>query len=261
VVVVLGGLVWAARTLTPVARRGLIPPIAGIAAALVALVIAWLPFLGAGEPPTALGIDNRGNLLAAFVMALLVVAIAWLCSEIVQQAVRRPWAGTAGAVLVVASIGTGWLLIARSHADAYDRATSDQARILDGLRGALPSPPAGATIFSLASPAQSARGVPVFSETWDLNGAVRLLWDDRTLHGFPIVGKARLKCGKRFVIPRSPRLQATAVLESGLGRKQAARYGLAFVYDGRTGQVSRIDNRAQCQAVVSTVPAGPILPG
>jgi hypothetical protein len=259
VVVGVGILVWAVRALAPAARRSLIPPTAAILVALLALGVAWLPFLGAGEPPTATGIDNRGNLLAAFVMALLVVAIGWLCAEIAQKVVRRQWAGPVAAVVVVATTGAGWLLIARSHADAYGRAADIQERILAGLRDAVPSPPPGATIFSLASQAQSARGVPVFSETWDLNGAVRLLWDDRTLHGFPIVGAARLRCGKQSVTPRSPRLQATAVLESGLGDKQAAAYGRAFIYDGRSARAFRVDDRIRCRELVSTIPAGQIL--
>ena len=259
-ILVLTAVLLSAQSLAPVARRSMRRPTAAIAASLVALGVAWLPFAGAGEPPTAPGIDNRGNLLAGFVIALLVVAIAWLCWKIAVEGAPRPWAGPAASALVLVSIGTGWLLIARSHTDAYERSARSQARILAGLRAALPSPPAGATIFSLASPALAAPGVPVFSETWDFNGAVKLLWNDHTLHGFPIVGEARLTCAKRFVVPRSPRLQATAVLESGLGRKQTAPYGRAFIYDGLTEQARRIDNQRECREVVGTIPVGPILP-
>ena len=260
-VLVVGALIWVVRSLSPVARRELIRPAAAIVASLVALGIAWLPFMARALLPTDPGIDNRGNLLAGFVMALLVVAIAWLCRNIALKGARRQWVGAASAVLVVATIGTGWLLVSRSHVDAYERATRTQARFLAGLRAALPTPPSEGTIFAVMNPAQSAPGVPVFSETWDLNGAVRLAWNDRTLHGFPIVGEARLTCAKRSVVPRSPGSQATQVLDSGLGLKQAARYGQAFMFDGRTKQAFRIDNRSECRELVRTIPPGTILEG
>jgi hypothetical protein len=260
VLLVGAALILAARRLTPASRRALARPAAAIVAALAALAVAWVPFLGADLPPTAQGLENRGNLVAGFAMSLLVLGVAWLSGEIAANLTRRAWAGRVAAVLVVATIGTGWLLVARSHVEEYARAARTQDRILNGLMEGVPSPPADATILSLGSPAQSARGVPVFSETWDLNGAVRLLWDDRTLHGFPIVGSARLKCTKRSIVPKSPRAQARVVLGSGLSRKQAGGYGQVFIYDGRTGRVILVRDRKECQRVVDAVPPGPILP-
>jgi hypothetical protein len=66
------------------------------------------------------------------------------------------------------------------------------------LRATLPRPPHGSTIFNFGYPATSAPGVPIFWAQWDLRGAIRLSWDDESLHALPIYGKG-VSCGRTAV--------------------------------------------------------------
>ena len=254
-----GALVLAIRHVGPGTRRRLAPDVGLLIGSLVVLAIAWFPFLGADLPPQAPGLDNRGNIGAAFAIALLVVALARISGKAAAGVVRDARGFAVAAVITLGAIATGWVITARDHADAYDRSARGQEELLSGLTAALPAPRRGTTIYTTAAAGQSAPGIPVFSETWDLKGAVKLTWNDATLRGFPIVGEARLECAADGVVPRAPPLQATAVIEEGYGKQQGAPYGRAIVYDARSRRAHQVGSRKRCRRVVGATRPGPIV--
>lgn len=258
---VAGGVSLALLRLNRSSRAELVRPVALVALSLAALGAAWVPFLGAELWPSSPGVDNRGNLMAAFVFALLVTAVSYLVGSIVARALRTRSLGTLIAAALVAIIGTGWAVTAHGHVDDYARATRSQERLLSGLKAAIPSPGSNSTLYVVGQAAQSAPGVPIFSQTWDLKAAVQLEWNDPSLRAFPIVGLARLRCRQGSVVPQSPRLQATAVLESGLGPRNSAMFGHAYVYDAERDRAFRIDDARSCRSVIATTSAGDILDG
>ena len=252
--------VWlAARPLAPAERRRLQTPIAAIGASVIALGLAWAPFVGAGLPPTAPGVDNRGNLLAAFVLPLLVLGLAWLGARLAAARTdqAQAWAGATTAVIVTAAIGVGWAVIARSHASAYERSDDGQHRVLITIASVFTDrPPPGTTLYTTGHAAQAAAGVPVFSETWDLDGAVKLLFDDGSLRAFPIVGPARLTCSGERVVPDAPAGSSTAMIELGYGDEQGAAYGRAVLVDVTARRLIPIDDHRSCRDAAGVVGPG-----
>jgi hypothetical protein len=46
----------------------------------------------------------------------------------------------------------------------------------------------------------AAPGVPVFGDSWDLGGALKLLYDDPAVGGYPVTSGAPIACNPRVVV-------------------------------------------------------------
>jgi hypothetical protein len=121
----------------------------------------------------------------------------------------------------------------REDVGRYDAATVEQRHFLERLKTALPSPPHGSTIFTFGSRAEVARGVPIFQYTWDLEGAISLRWNDRSLRAVPIYGRG-VSCGRSGVRPLA------------FGGEPVAAYGRAVFVDVPTQRRQRIGSRREC---------------
>jgi hypothetical protein len=107
--------------------------------------------------------------------------------------------------------------------------------VLGALRSSMPPPPPGSTVIARGFDLFAAPGVPVFAATWDLNGAVKLLWNDKTLQGWPAP-------------PGALRCTAAGTTLEGIGAIRApAPYGRAYIVDvRRPGAATRVDSRRTC---------------
>jgi hypothetical protein len=148
----------------------------------------WLLMIPGGEyySPVAHGMANRVNVTAVVFGAVALAAVPALLGIGLAQLVRRPgiapWlAGGAFAVAVV-----GLVVDERRHQHEWEEAYRHAEEVMSAVRGTVPElPPGGAVVTSNHQTTHGA--VPVFHESWDLRGAVRLEERDRSVDGRPLL--------------------------------------------------------------------------
>jgi hypothetical protein len=179
----------------------------------------------------------------------LIYAVVVLGSTLLLRGLpgwRRLAAGlcAAGALL----IGAGYVQDLYTHEDAWARAADESDRVLDAMVAAVPDVKTGDTLYTFGHPGSVAPGVVVFAFTWDLNGAVKLAFDDPSLIAYPIVEGVTMECGPDSVGPVGPGWSPEL---------QGARYGRAVFVDVPTARGERIDSAAECRRAVQRFTPGP----
>jgi hypothetical protein len=161
-----------------------------IALSLAALVLAWAPFVPGEDKyvPTAPGIYDRVNIVAGFAIAALVCSLAGLARARVIQ------------VAVVVAVGAGWMLQGRAHVADYERAAGERAAELAAIERAVPHPPEGARVVAVGGPRWAAPGVPVFGNSWDLGGALKVAYGDATIDGKPAAPGSPVSCEPHLLV-------------------------------------------------------------
>ena len=148
------------------------------------VALSYVMFLGSGLLPSYSGIDDRANALAAFgfvAAAYSLLVVLWL---LVARGSRR-W-GVACLAASVLVLGSGWIARVRDDIALFRGASARQTEELSLLDQVVGRPRSGSTLLVFGFPATTAPGIPVFSEPWDLEGAIRLRWNDYSLEAFPI---------------------------------------------------------------------------
>lgn len=228
--------------------------IALFAAAGVAL--AYTSFLTYELWPGRTGIYNRGNVTAAFPFALLVYSLCMLVGALLS-ATRHRWhewsLGVAAILVALVVVGYADRLIADK--DEWRIAAAMESEAIETLQEALPELEAGSTIYTFNYPAQVSPGIPIFSDTWDLRGAVRINWDDGSLGAYPIFGDTTFVCEADGMYPEGGK--EFYFLEAGHSAEEEGRYGKTFAVDLRTGEVERIDGVRRCKSLLSRMTPGP----
>jgi hypothetical protein len=213
------------------------------ALALVWLIGAYTITLGALHPLDP-GANNRGNMFAALGFAMLVYALIASLASLV----RPSW----GPRLPLLAVGAT-ALIAVGYIDRVQR---DEALWLDAQHRQkdvlaaiekLGRPERGTTIYAFGFPGHVASAVPVFAYSWDLEGAVRLMWNDRSLGAYPIQGRRQLTCESRYVSPRG----------FLLGPEHAASYPSAVFIDVTKDGSFRPRDQAACRAALARLRPAP----
>ena len=163
---------------------------------------------------------------------------------------RRPlaWAPVIG-LAIAAVVFVGYVHRTRQDIAAWNRAGTIQRQEIGELRAA-GRPAAGTTIYAFRGTGATAPGVFAFRVTWDLNSAVQLLWNDATLHAYPIFAGTQMTCTATQVVPVGP--------ANGDGAAQAANYQQAVFYDFRSGHQQRIADAQACVRAVDTFVPGPV---
>jgi hypothetical protein len=213
--------------------------LAVVAAGIVAVLAAYATLVPADAhyEPLGPGIENRTNLLAAPAYALLVAGTLALAAHLAAGAARRPRAAPAVLALLAVVAGAGYAVKTRGDANDWDRASSEQHRVLDAVKAAVPDPPPRAVIYTAGAPVVIAPGVPVFAVSWDLKGAVRLLYDRFEVRGYPIRAGVHFECAA----------DQLTLSRHGLADPGRSSYGLAILVDVPTATATRIDSRAACR--------------
>jgi len=197
-------------------RRWLAVSLAGVVV-IGAGYLALIP--STGRTPLDAGFGNRINIAASVGYTLFIYAVVALVALMVVRALAvflplrsaRAWAAglaVAGAVL----LGVVWVQEVRDDLNSWDRAHRVQERTLAVLQTS-PRPSPGSTIYTFGVPGAIAPGIVTFTTSFDLIGAVRLLWDDRTLLAYPSPSLERdfwentgadwgLECTPTSVLPR-----------------------------------------------------------
>jgi hypothetical protein len=189
--------------------------------------------------PLRPGQFNRVNGLAAIGFVLLIYALAMVAGTLVAGRARRwrEWS-TGFALMVSLVMGGGWIHRIDVDKAQWSSSAEQQQAIVDRVERALPKPPARTTIYTVGAPAEAAPGVPVFAATWDLAGALSLMWDDSSLAAYPGVPGTRFVCGRRMI---------AALNSNNSFSPQTAPYGKAVVVDVAAPRAFWIDDLSDCR--------------
>jgi hypothetical protein len=248
VLVCVAGLV-AGRTSDAVLARDLKRHLMLAGGGLVVTIGGWAMFAPADVyySPATLGVGNRVNLIAAIGLAALVVASA-------QLAVKTALAGTptlrrnVGALLVLGAVvivAAGYLSRLGVDKGAWTRSDSERYVVLTSLRRDVPRLSPGSTVIATGFPVWEAPGVPVFATSWDLNGAVQLLWNDYSLQAWPMGPPPDgLRCTGAGV---------TVQVSSGY---PPAAYGKAVLVNVGNGEKFAVNSLRECRKLAGAMARG-----
>lgn len=220
-------------------------------------VAGWIPILPADayyNPMTA-GLGNRVNAAAAigvviFVYSAFAMSLTLIAGRLPPRRVQRSAIWTAILILVALPLAISYAADIRADQSAWRNAHIRSAAVLRSVKTGVPDPQPGDTIYTFNHPGNEKWGVPVFSYTWDLDNAVKLLFDNTAISAQPIVnGVNALACA-----PGSVRLTG-----SGWGDRPPSPYGRTVFVDARTGGSRRIRSRAECRTASAEFIPGPLL--
>ena len=242
VAIVLAVLLREDDPVRPLLRRALVLLGAGI----VTIGVGYAVFVGATDSfyaPLSRGIGNRTNTAAGLGFVIAVYALALLLALVVARAVAAvaPARSQAVAAVVVCvailAVGVVWVHAVTNDRRAWERAASLRAHTLDVLAG-LPKPAAGSSVYTFGVRGEAAPGVLIFDASWDLTGAIRMLWHDRTLRGLPGSSVDSLSCTRSG-------LQPNGLFYSDVDR---TTYAKTLFVDVSTGRSFVVGTRARCEA-------------
>jgi len=196
------------------------------------------------------GVGNRTNVMAAIGVILVVYSALVLAATLLFRGKenRKSFATVLVTILAVL-LAIGYARDTRRDQLAWANATDETDWMLASLEASLPEPPPESTVYTFNYPGSHAPGILIFSFSWDLNGAIKLVYDDPTLAGYPILEGARMRCDRRRVGPT----------EMGWAPAQSAAYGAAFFVDVARSRAERIDSRQQCLRAVDRFTPGPLI--
>jgi MFS family permease len=215
-----------------------------IGVSAVALAAAYAMLLGSFLHPLDSGLDNRGNLLAAFAFAGFIYGLIVLGAMLAPSRFRA-----LVGVTVFALVVGGYVMRLQRDGSDWRRAHAEQSRVLVAIDHQLPGLPAGTTLVAVGFPGETAPGVPVFDATWDLEGALRLQHRDPKLSAFPLFADGTLSCTDVAAIAAGP---------GSFGRNALSYRRLVVV--SPTGH-AWITNRADCERAAVAFPLRPRLRG
>jgi hypothetical protein len=216
------------------------------AASVLAIGLAYSPYVpGLGKyVPSAPGLANRINLLAAFGYAVLVYALVKLAGLLVARAARREVAAVIVSLLC-AAIVLAYAATDRKDERQWDRATRVANHELDTVARLVRDPRPGTVIYAFGDPNYVAPGVPVFSVGGDLDNAVKVRLRSLRADALPMRPTSRWSCGPQGMYPRD------------FGPRQGATYGRGIFVSVPRRLAVTVDSQAACRRWSRRLSAGP----
>jgi hypothetical protein len=155
---------------------------------VVAVFLAWLPLLPANDYylPSLLGVGNRVNSTASvFLCAGLGIALFSVATLLSRAGL--PVIGLALAAALMIFTTSTFTVVSIADAQSFVRAAQLRQAMLQLVKRAVPNPARGdLLLLGNYNAYSSSDWVPVFASTWDLNGAVKLIYNDPSLSGSPV---------------------------------------------------------------------------
>jgi hypothetical protein len=121
------------------------------------------------------GIANRAGIAGALGAAIVLVAALALVGFVLPRAVRRWWFPAS----IAALCASGFFIVA-TLANSWERAWREERAVLRDIRAQLPPPARGSTIL-LEGVCPYVGPAIVFESSWDLAGALQVMYRDPTL--------------------------------------------------------------------------------
>jgi len=218
---------------------------------LALAALGWVMFIPADPyyTPSIYGMTNRVNALAAFGLVTGVYGGLGIVGSLVSLA--RPKGGavlpTAVTVVLGAVLLAAYTHVLRRHIAIWDTAYVAETTAIGEIETQLPDLPPKTTVFVGGYPANQTLGVPILGAIWDLDGMVKMEYDDVSLRAYPILPGLRLVCRARGV----------ALVGTG-APEWTAPYGTARLLDLRMGRRAVPRTEKACRRVVSSYVPGPL---
>jgi hypothetical protein len=180
------------------ARRALLRWLVVIAAGVIVIGLGYIALVPSNiyYVPLQAGIGNRINGVAAIGYAIVVYATVALVGTVVFRELphSRRLIGIF-TTLVALLIGLGYAREVDTDKAAWRQAAVLENTTLTTLRTHVPPPARGSSVMTVDAPTETAPGIPVFDSSWDLTGAIQLLWSDATLKAYPMAPGMTVTCG------------------------------------------------------------------
>jgi hypothetical protein len=219
---------------------------------LALAALGWVMFIPADPyyTPSVFGMTNRVNALAAFGLLTAVYGTLGIVGSLVAAAVRPKGSvllSTAVTVVLGAVLLASSTHVLRRHIAIWDIAYVAERTAIDKIRVQLPGPPPESTLFVGGYPANQTLGVPILAASWDLDGMMKMEYDEMSLRAYPILAGMKLVC----------RAQGVALVGTG-SPEVTAPYGTARLLDLKKGRRAVPHGPHACQRVVDAFVPGPL---
>jgi hypothetical protein len=253
-VTVAGIVVWRALPVDDWARAALRRwlLILGVAAAMVVAAYAIYAPASLIYMPLTPGLMNRTNAFGALPLVVVLYALGALAGILAFRGLRhgKRLAG-AFALLVAAIVGASYTVSITRDMKLWDSAYARAQRTVAVIKINVPKPPSGTLVIAYGQPIEEAPGIPVWEHNWDLDGAVRLMWQDTKLAARPAFPGTRIRCGPTKAWPENPAASSVYLPED------KRRYGRLILVDTATGRFAVPRNRRECLQQAPTFVPGP----
>jgi hypothetical protein len=193
------------------------------------------------------GTDNRFAAQTAVGTVVLLIGLLGLLSLGLASLARRPRAAFPLAVAMAALVVLGAIRLEHREQGNWNAGRDRQEAVLGAIASSMGGrPPHGSSIVTVRHENFTNHGVPVFTTSWDLYGAVDYRWNDSTLKAHPF--QLPMTCAPRTLdFPD----------EGGPSRRAAALpYRALTMVDVPTRTAIRIRSRRACLDVVGDLGAG-----
>jgi hypothetical protein len=211
-----GIVAWRYLTSTSFLRddeRGGVKHVSPFALIASGVLIFWLGYgiflTNSNIQFTLTGIGNRVNIAAAVGVAMIVVGIGSGLAKVAGSSrLRRLLFGS-----IVGAVSAACVVADLVVAGHWVRAYLQERKILAGINSRLPQLPAGSTLLLDGICPNDGPSI-VFDSSWDLEGALRIIYRDRSLKADVITprtalqagGLATMQYGERYRYPFDDRL-------------------------------------------------------
>ena len=221
----------------------------GLSGLLIA-ALGWVSFVPADPyyTPSIFGFTNRVNGVAGFGLILTIYSslgiVGVLVGRLARDARSIPVAVT---LLLGVSLGAAYTHVLERHSRIWSAAYRSELATVGAVKARYPRLPHGTIVFVSGAPAYQTLGVPVFATTWDLNGMIRLQYEDGTLGAYPITEELKATC------------QAKGLRVDEQNEDiPVAPYGTVRLFNVQTGEDARPQTRHQCTRLLNSYPPGPL---
>jgi hypothetical protein len=220
------------------------------AASLIALAACWAIYLPqAFYTPTFRGIEDRVNIVAVYPAAVLVWAVLRAAGTLLARDGYRIAAAGAAAILV------GYAIHDTRQQQDWAQAAELQEPVLEAVERT--SAPDGSLLLVFGFPGETAPGVPVLNQTWDLHPAAQVLTES-SIHTHPVFEGARFKCGAgEFTIQDLPSPLYWELLIQQRGTPRTFPYGQVTFLDPESGREVTIRSQESCERNLAAFEPGP----
>jgi hypothetical protein len=200
------------------------------------------------------GLDDRVSAVAVLGAVVLLVALAWLFGLGIAALLRRPRLAAPIALIAIAMTGVSLARQELRNQNAYAESWKLSQRVVSDVRDAMgPNPPQDSAIVTFRHPVWVFPGnVPVFAATWDLDGAMKLAYDDPTILARPFQTGAYCDAAGIQWVPYN-----TARLRFPTSEQTTLPYGKLWFVDAEHRKAVRIENRRDCQHQLTALGAVP----
>jgi hypothetical protein len=223
------------------------------AAGLLIAALGWVMFVPADPyyTPSIFGFTNRVNGMAGFGLIMVVYASLGIIGSLIGSLLPKRSVVTLAVTLSLGlALGAAYIHVLERHGRLWDAAYRTENQMTAKIQSTFPRLPHGTTLFASNYPAYQTLGVPIFAVSWDLNGRIKLLYEDSSLRAFPVTTELGYFCEDGGIQPGD----AGAAGET----LEMARYGTARLLDLQTGEWSVPRNRRQCLADQDRFVPGPL---